>query len=140
MSFETLGDLNWLAVLVATVIYFALGGIWYAPPVFGRVWQRAGGIEIPEGQRPGAKFYVGPLITCFIASVATAMLAFGTASASVAEGLVLGIVVGVGYAFTLSILGGLFEQRPEPWVYVAIGGGYHIVGLLIVAVIVSVWT
>jgi hypothetical protein len=31
-------------------------------------------------------------------------------------------------ALTLSTLGGLFEQRPEPWLYVAIGGGCHIVG------------
>jgi hypothetical protein len=139
MSFETLGDLNWLAVLVATVAYFALGGIWYAQPVFGRAWQRAGGVEIPEGQSPGPKYYIGPLVTCFISTVATAMLAFGTASSTVGEGLVLGIVVGVGYALTLSVLGGLFEQRPEPWVYTAISGGYHLVGLVIVGVIVSIW-
>lgn len=138
MSFETLGDLNWLAVLVATAAYFALGGIWYARPVFGGAWQRAGGIEVPEGT-PSAKYYVGPLITCFVMTVATAMLAFSTASSTVGEGLVLGIVVGVGYALMLSILGGLFENRPEPWTYVAIGGGYHVVGLLIVGVIVSIW-
>jgi hypothetical protein len=140
MSFETLGDLNWLAVLVATVAYFALGGLWYAAPVFGRAWQRAGGIEIPEGQSPGAKYYVGPLLTCFVSSIATAMLAFATASATVAEGLVLGIVVGVGFALPLSILGGMFDQKPEPGVYVAISAGYHLVGLMIVGVIVSVWT
>jgi hypothetical protein len=140
MSFETLGDINWLAVLVGTVAYFALGGVWYAAPVFGRAWQRAGGVEIPEGQSPGAKYYVGPLLTCFVSSIATAMLAFATASATVAEGLVLGIVVGVGFALPLSILGGMFDQKPEPGVYVAITAGYHIVGLLIVGVIVSAWT
>jgi hypothetical protein len=139
MSFDTLGDLNWLAVLVAAVAYFALGGIWYARPVFGRAWQEAGGIELPEGQAPGPEYYIGPLITCFISTIATAMLAFSTASATVAEGLVLGIVVGAGFALPLSILGGLFEQRPQPWVYTAISAGYHIVGLMIVGIIVSVW-
>jgi hypothetical protein len=121
------------------VAYFALGGLWYATPVFGRAWQRAGGIEVPEGS-PGAKYYVGPLLTCFVSSIATAMLAFATASDSVAEGLVLRFVVGIGYALPLSILGGMFEQRPEAGLYVAIGAGYHIVGLLIVGVIVSIWT
>ena len=36
MSFDALGDLNWLAVIVAAIAYFALGAIWFAPPVFGK--------------------------------------------------------------------------------------------------------
>lgn len=36
MSLDTLGDLNWLAVVAATLAYFALGAVWYAPPIFGR--------------------------------------------------------------------------------------------------------
>lgn len=37
MSFDVLGDLNWLAVVVAAIAYFALGALWYAPPVFGTI-------------------------------------------------------------------------------------------------------
>lgn len=36
MSFDVLGDVNWLAVIVAAAAYFALGGLWYGQPVFGR--------------------------------------------------------------------------------------------------------
>lgn len=43
MSFDLLGDLNWLAVLVAALAYFAVGALWYAPPVFGKTWAAAGG-------------------------------------------------------------------------------------------------
>ena len=28
---------NWWAVLTATVVAFILGGVWYAPSVFGRI-------------------------------------------------------------------------------------------------------
>jgi hypothetical protein len=138
MTFDTLGDLNWLAIIVAAIAYFALGGIWYATPVFGKAWQRAGGTEPPEG-RPSAKYYVGPLVTCFIATIATSWLAFSTASNTVGEGIVLGIVVAVGYALTLTVLSGLFEPKPEPGTWMAISGGYHLVGLIIVGIIVSVW-
>lgn len=31
MSFDVLGDLNWIAVIIAAVAYFAIGAIWYAP-------------------------------------------------------------------------------------------------------------
>jgi hypothetical protein len=30
MSLETFGDLNYLAVVVAAVVYFAIGALWYA--------------------------------------------------------------------------------------------------------------
>jgi hypothetical protein len=138
MTFDTLGDLNWLAIIVAAIAYFGLGGIWYATPVFGKAWQRAGGTEPPEGG-PSAKYYVGPLATCFIATIVTSWLAFSTASNTVGEGIVLGIAVGVGYALTLTLLSGLFEQKPEPGTWIAISGGYHLVGLIIVGIIVSIW-
>jgi hypothetical protein len=80
MTFDTLGDLNWLAVIVATIAFFALGALWYAPPVLGRAWQRASGAESPEGQRPGIAYYIGPLFTCFLSTVATAMFAMATAT------------------------------------------------------------
>jgi hypothetical protein len=44
MNFDALGDLNWLAVFVAALAYFAIGALWYAPPVFGKVWMAAGGM------------------------------------------------------------------------------------------------
>ena len=50
MSFETFGDLNWLAVVVAAVAYFLLGGIWYAPPVMGNAWKKASGVDVTEGE------------------------------------------------------------------------------------------
>jgi hypothetical protein len=52
MSFDVLGDLNWLAVIVATVAYFALGAIWYAPAVFGNLWMRRGVSRSPSRPRP----------------------------------------------------------------------------------------
>jgi len=35
-------DLNWWAVLLATVLGFALGGLWYGP-LFGKAWLAAMG-------------------------------------------------------------------------------------------------
>ena len=140
MSFDTLGDLNWLAVIVATIAYFALGALWYAPPVFGRAWQRAGGVEMVEGQRPGIAFYLGPLLTCFLAAVATAMLALATTSTTFGEGVVLGVVLGVGVAAAVVFVMGIFDtHKPDPMTWFAISAGYHLVGLTIAAVIVALW-
>jgi hypothetical protein len=62
MSFDAFGDVNYLAVIVAAIAYFALGAIWYIPPVMGRAWQASNPIRwcssahsshtSPPGSRP----------------------------------------------------------------------------------------
>lgn len=39
MTLDALGQINWLAVIVATIVYFALGALWYSPVAFGKPWQ-----------------------------------------------------------------------------------------------------
>ena len=62
MSFDTMTDLNWLAVIVAALAYFAIGAVWYAPPAFGRAWMAAGGMTVEPGDGPGAAIFAVPLI------------------------------------------------------------------------------
>jgi hypothetical protein len=141
MSFDVLGDMNWLAVIVATLAYFILGGIWYAQPILGKAWTRATGYEV-GGQRPGPAIYAAPLATCFLSTVATGMLAEATGSTTLGQGILLGLVVGVGFAVSLSALGIIFDpiRKPHPATFFVINSAYHLVGLMFAAVIVSTWT
>lgn len=139
MIFDTLGELNWLAVIVATVAYFILGALWYAPPVFGRAWMRAGGIEMQEGQRPGPAVYIIPLIANFLAVVATAMLVVATGTTETSDAIMLGLVVWGGYVVGLTLLGATFDTRPSAGVWFTINVGYHLIGLVGAALIVTLW-
>jgi hypothetical protein len=142
MSFDPLGDLNWLAVVVGTLAYFVVGAIWYSPFFLGKPWMKAAGMEPPaDGDAtPGAAIFLGPLVFSFIATIATAMLAQATGSNTFGEGLALGIVVGIGYAGSILGVTAVFESnKPNAKVWGAISFGYHFVGLLASAIIVSVW-
>lgn len=139
MSFDALGDVNYLAVLVATIAWFALGAIWYAQPVFGRTWMRSLGIQMPEGFRPNPMLFVGTFVAYFVTAVALAMLARATGSESVGEGIVLGIVAGVGLALMLLATGAIYERKPEPGVWFGINGAFNAIAYVLVSVIVTVW-
>jgi hypothetical protein len=139
MSFEAFGDVNYLAVLVAALAYFVLGAIWYIPPVMGNAWQRAGGIEMPEGQGPNPILFVGTLVAYVVAGLATALLAVGTGTDTVAEGALLGLIVGVGYAFTAAAVTALYDRKPQPMAWWLINGIFNVIGLVVVAIIISVW-
>jgi hypothetical protein len=139
MTFDTLGEVNWLAILVGAVAWWILGAIWYAPPLFGNAWTRSAGIQISEGQRPGAATYIVPLVAYFIATTAAAMLARSTESTTFGEGIVLGLVLAIGFGATLYWVESLFGQRPKPATWFAITATYQVLGLLIATVIVTVW-
>lgn len=140
MSFDVLGDLNWLAVIVATIVFFAIGGAWYANAVFGKAWQRAGGFEVPADQRPGPAYFIGPFITCLVATIALAMLAKATGTDTVGEGIVLGLVASVGLAGSALAVNGLFDPtKANARVWIAINVGYQVAGMLVAAVILAVW-
>ena len=38
-----MGPLNWLAIVIATVVFFAVGAVWYSA-LFARAWQREVGL------------------------------------------------------------------------------------------------
>jgi hypothetical protein len=140
MTFALLADLNWLAVVVAALVYFVLGGLWYMPRVFGDVWTRAIGWEPTDEDQPGPAMYLAPLATCVVATVAVALVAAAVGAASVADGIVLGLVVGVGVAGAVLFTAGYFDpHKRSPVMWFAVTGGYNAVGLLIAAIIVSVW-
>lgn len=141
MSFDVLGELNWLAVIVAALAYFALGALWYAPPVMGKTWMAAGGVEMPaDDQRPGPGIYLVPLLGSVLSAIALGMLAEATSTDTVGEGLVLGIVAAVGFALAIAMVTATFEtSKPKPMVWGAVTAGYHGLGLIVAAVIIGAW-
>ncbi len=140
MSLEMLDLLNWPAVVVGAVIYFALGAVWFTPMLFGRPWQRSIGWDASREQQMSPVMYAVPALFYLVAAVATGMLAAATGSDDIGAGVTLGLVIAIGYALTVTATDAVFDpHKPQPWVWFAITGGYHLVGLVIVAVLVSVW-
>ena len=140
MSFDTLNDLNWLAVIVATLAYFVIGALWYAPPVFGKAWMAAGGMTVEPGDGPGPAIFAVPLVGSVLSAVALGMLAAASGTATLTEGLVLGVVVAIGFALAISLVTATFEStKPKPMVWGAVNAGYHIVGTIAAGAIIGAW-
>lgn len=49
-------DLNWWAIVVATIVNMVVGGIWYSPMLFAKPWAKFTGRKMDE-MGDGAKGY-----------------------------------------------------------------------------------
>ena len=121
MIIDAANDLTWWAVAVSTVAAFAIGLVWFAPPVLGTLWARqvthyAG---IPEDDvASGAAKSVALLpwfVTTAINVVVLALAVAATGADSLADGVVLGVVLSLGFGATLSSWPSIFARLPRAW-------------------------
>jgi hypothetical protein len=126
---------NWLAVIVAAVAGIIVGFIWYAPPVFGRRWARASGIELPQPGEVQPMTYIGGVVTAAVTAYVLAVLIGGLGATTLVDGVIVGVVVWLGFVATWLASGVFFERRTTEWW--AINAGQAIVSLAIMGAIIG---
>ncbi len=83
------------AVLAATAAGYALGAIWYAPPVFGNRWMTALGKTREQLGSPARAMSL-TLITCLISAWVLAVILLRAGVGSAMGGALAGLGVGLG--------------------------------------------
>jgi hypothetical protein len=135
-----LGQVSWLGVIVGAAIYFVLGALWYSPPLFAKPWMAAIGWDAsrqPPQMNPMT--YVLPAAMYLIAAIAMAIIAAATGTDSITEGLVLGLVTGIGFALPMVGVEATFDpNKPKPMTWFLITVAYHLIGFAILGVTVAI--
>lgn len=128
-------ELNPWPILVATLAGFAIGGFWYSPALFGRVWQRAAGLTDQDlARRSPALIFGGAFVLILVAAAELAM--FLGEGATLAWGLGAGALTAVWVACALGVLY-LFERRPVSLFLV--NAGYWLVTFVAMGGILALW-
>jgi hypothetical protein len=138
-----LEHLNYLAVAVCTVIYFVIGGTWFSPILFSKPWMDGHKIVMPTDDIAKAEMrkkmptqMLTTFIVCFIMTVAMACLVSIFNSHSAIVGIKIGLLASVFGGGTI-LLSHMFTGKSMKTMM--IDAGYHIVGLIVVGIILSVW-
>jgi hypothetical protein len=132
-----LNQINWLAVLVAALSTFLVGGLWYSPILFGKVWLKANGFT--EAQARGfnkARAFGGAFVLALIMSANLAMFLAGPAT-TLWWGIAAGALAGIGWVATSLAVVALFENRS--WSYIFVNAGYLIVVFILMGAILGAW-
>ena len=134
--------INYLAVLVAGVVIFMLGGLWYSPVLFAKPWIALQGRTMEEMQASsGGKMmpimYLQALLCGLLISFAMAILIGRIPVVHVMGGVKLAILCWVGFAAVTSYATYLFSMKSKSlWL---IDSGYNLVSFVLAAVILAAW-
>ena len=135
---DLLGDLNWLAVVVATLAYAVFNEIYYSPPVLGRAWRAA--IETrPEGYRGQPALYIMSPLSYLLTAVVTALLVAALGITEVGDAIELGILLAIGYVIAGLIADANSWVLQRSWRLVWINGLNALISLSGMAVILALW-
>lgn len=130
-------DVNWVAILVAALAFFAVGAVWYQPKVMGARWMKAAEVD-PSKASPNPWIFLGTLVAYFLMAMVLAMIAQGIGASSFGDGLALGLSTGVVFVGAQAWVNTSYEGRS--FSLVVVNGGVGVIGHVIMAVIVTVWT
>jgi len=129
-------DVNYLAVIAAAIATFVLGGLWYSPALFGKVWQREAGVTEEKMKSANMTLIFG--LTFVLALIAAWVFAlFLGPRPPMALGLGAGFSAGLCWVAASLGINYLFERKSlKLWL---INGGYHTLQFTIIGLILALW-
>lgn len=137
MDPSVFSDLNYLAILVSAVAYWLIGAVWYSPILFGKKW---GNIIQPseEAKKKMGISMVFSFIGFFLICVVMALFVTHLVPADITRGVKIALAASVGFMFLPKWINSLYANTSTT--VLLIDAGYHIVGFVVAAIILTSWT
>ena len=134
-------EINYIAVLLATLSSMIVGSIWYTPRVFGNYWMKQSGVT-PSGNSRDA---IRPIAITVVVSFITAWVLAGAAYLSfdfyggsfLVNSLLTGLILWAGFTAARFITHDAFDKRPVGLTVLNVA--HELVTILIMALIIGVW-
>jgi hypothetical protein len=132
-------EINWLAVLLATLSTMVVGSVWYARGVFGNTWIKLAKVDLKK-----ERGMAGPLVGAFVASFLTAyILAHVTflsnrffGNSFLQDALSTGFWLWLGFVAARLFVHDSFEGRPAK--LTVLNAAHELVTIMVMALIIGV--
>ena len=131
----TPGDVNWLAIVLATLASMALGMAWYT--VLSKQWMSAVGKSVEDIKQEGSAtpFVWAALAQLVIAYFMAFLMPRIIGDTSIYSGLLTGAHMWVGFVITAMIINHRYQG--QRWSLTFIDGGYLLGALLVQGVVIG---
>lgn len=128
--------LNYLAIIVAAIVKFGIGAVWFTA-LFGKRYRELMGV--PEGAPTSglATAMIVQVIGDLIMAYVLARFLGHYGATSIVDGVVIGFMAWLGFVATISV-GTIYYEKKKPE-FIAITAGYQLVGIIVMGAILAIW-
>lgn len=135
-------QVNYLSIVVATVVQFVLGAFWYSPLMFGKMWMSIMEVshytkeELQKMQKTMMPYYLLQIVITFVTTWVLAH--FIGANQSLVSYLIT-FWVWIGFVFPTSVSSIVWgSTKRKYWLkQIAISGGMQLIGLMLATYILT---
>ena len=133
---------NLWAILVAAIVAFAIGALWYSPILFGKEWMSLTGKtqkDVAAAKAKGGmwKLYVAQLILAIITFGVLGFIVAAASGATASDGAFMGFLAWLGFDATVILGGFLWEKKPLK--LVVIQAACSLLTLVVGGAIIGAW-
>jgi hypothetical protein len=123
-----IAEIHWIAVMAATLAFTVLGAIYFMALVPKQYLYVTGRENLPQEEQKvsGAIFVVGPMLCSLVIAIADALLIRALGITSLADALVLGLVVGMGFLVPMTFTIAINPLFPRPLQYGLLNAPYFL--------------
>ncbi|NMP33408.1 DUF1761 domain-containing protein [Thalassotalea sp. M1531] len=129
-----LNEINVFAVIASAISSFLLGGLWYSPLLFGKVWIKESGYDEKQAGHPAQVFGLSFLFALVAAYGFSILLG---PKPDILMAMHYALLVGFAFIGTSFAINYQFSNKSLK--LLAIDGGYHISQFLIYGIILAYW-
>lgn len=133
---DELARINWVGVIIATVVGFGIGAIWFNPKVFGTAWMTDMGKTGDNMSGWGRAMTIG-FVATLLAAIGLAWLIRLTGAKSLVGGTKVGLLVALAFVVTNYVADAAYAGTKNR--FVAIVAGYRAVMLVVMGAILGRW-
>ncbi|MDD5594505.1 MAG: DUF1761 domain-containing protein [Candidatus Margulisbacteria bacterium] len=127
-------QVNVWAVIVAGVVAWVIGALWYSQLLVGKQWMKLANLK---DVKPNPVIFIVGLLTYIVMAYVLAHVLIAFNATSIAGGLIGGFWMWLGFVATITLGSVLYEQKPFMlWV---LNNAYNLISFLVMGAILALW-
>ncbi len=129
-------DINWLSVIVVTILSFPLGALWHSKKLFGKAWTEDARPVFDSSKKGSSLKLFGPSAVLHFIAVTGLDMVIGPGATAV-SGLLTGLFISILWVTTSLAVTHLFAGRS--FRLILIDAGFYVVFFSLAGLILGAW-
>jgi hypothetical protein len=132
-----ISTLNWPAIIVAALANFLVGGLWYSPLLFGKLWMKENNFTEEEVQKGNIPKIFGLTFVFSLVMAFNLAMFLNDGNTTASWGAIAGFLAGFGWVAMSIFVIGQFERKSTK--YMLIHAGYVTISFILMGLILGIW-